>query len=161
VIRSEHGSLPHDHHTKTLEDLYNDLKRSIYSGTVNVECPTNGRRTVSKITANLKYYVEMEKKQSVATKEVYYKIGEELNNLKKIVKSKLKFKEVVKEVCNYSVSYGYKIIEFYKICNKYPKLVYTTLPFTTVKSYMKDLEDFMESDREFWQVWECLLLKKF
>jgi hypothetical protein len=143
--------------TKTIDDLYDELKRSLYTGDSNVGPPVNNaKRTVSTIKENLKYYVEEEKIASVKTKEVYFKIGEELFHLRKIVRSKEKFKQLVKECCGYSVSYGYQIIEFFKTCKTFPRLVYTTMSFTKLKHYLKDLVECMERDHDFWQVCDCL-----
>ena len=133
-----------------INNLYERLKASLIidnsQASINFEIKTHSKDDCIITLKNLD-------KNYKKNRDIYYKTGLVLSFLKLRCTTKKEFETVIKEqklaICN-SVSYGYKLIKYYKLCETYPKLKYATINVKSIFNNLSDLKKIMDKEMVFW-----------
>lgn len=85
------------------------------------------------------------------TRLVQYDIGAVIFKIREDFTTSTKsFLEIVNTRIGYKKTYAFWLIKFYKACNKYKKLRFTSMSTTKLMKHFTDLLKHMKSDKEFW-----------
>ena len=141
-------------HENNLFKLYVDLKTSVTKRNLNIDETIVLNKDCN--DDDIKKYIDNYDKNikicKANSRYYYYKIGEALNILKIMYKSKEAFKAKSKKVCKYSISYCYFLIDFFKTCKLYANLKYTTLPIKLIRNNFSELKNYMKNDSLNWNL---------
>jgi len=138
---------------KRINKLYAELKNSINYSYINDILPDLQSIKFDSIDTcieGIKRYQNAIDHNKASNRLHYYNIGKILVHLKVYAKTKKGFKEIVKKYTKYSVEYAYFLMRFYKACEKYHMLKFTTLSIKLIRDNLTDFIRLMEEDLVEW-----------
>lgn len=133
-----------------LNKMYTELKNSVNFAIDDVACVNLVVHTIEECTDTLGFLISREKTHKAELRFSQYQIGSVLKILKNLSKTKKNFSLLLKKFKSYSISYAYKMIDFYDTCEQYYNLRFTTMPLNNVLNYLSQFRSLMAQDREFW-----------
>jgi hypothetical protein len=125
--------------------LYAELKNSIVYAKDNIQDVIQ-INTIDEAINKIKFLLRSEACNK--THIVHHDMGRVLLMIKNESGSKKTFQKLLNKLI--SVNYAYKLIKFYKTCNEYDSLAYTTLPFKIIINNLTELKKLMYQDKIFW-----------
>jgi hypothetical protein len=125
--------------------LYTELKKSIVYAKDNLQDVIQ-INTIDEAINKLKFLLRSEACNK--THAIHREMGLVLLTMKDTSGSKKTFQKLLNKLI--SVNYAYKLIKFYKTCNEYYHLQYTTLSFKTIMNNLTELKKLMSQEQIFW-----------
>lgn len=136
-----------------IKKLYNQLKKSVnYQQIIPNPSQPGNINAIDECVQQLNFLQIKEDLNKCEGRLIQYRMGEVLSKLKGLTTSKKHFAMVINEINGkgWSISYAYFLIKFYKKCQAYPNLKYTTTSIRIIKNNFSDLLQLIAEDGEFW-----------
>ena len=134
---------------KNIEKVYKELVNSIE---LTNTCPNENisTSTIQECIESLNTLKKTEKYKKSEIRILQYQVGMVAVKLQTLTKTEKNFKTEIKKQTGYSYSYARFLIQLYKACNRYAKLVFTAISTMKLRNNFPELKKLMENDLLFW-----------
>jgi uncharacterized membrane-anchored protein YjiN (DUF445 family) len=135
-----------------IEKLYHEVRNSVkFTDDISIQPNSQAdQNTVDACSSNILDLKNTEKQNRRCERIIQYRLGGEIQLLRKLCKTKKHFEMVVKESLEYSASYAYFLMRLHEACNEFINLKFTTISISKLKHDFDSLIELMRHDLAFW-----------